>query len=361
MTNNWWYEKDGVANGPIEEKLLVGLISTGKVQADTLVWKVGASDWVPANSVAELAIQPPPIPKKEMGVKIAAEPNDCLCLVVAASTTNVDISSDKVTNGMLWRRFFARSFDMLWISLIVSAIYIAHLWTSSSASSSQVKAMLFLLAAVLFVDAIIMCKFGTNIGKLILGVRVRGASGDKLSIDEAIERNARLYFSGMLLGAPVLSFFAHAYQFYRVKKNGFTSYDDGRFTVSASPLKISHSRIIVFSLIYVIVVVASAASISIMNDAMAVISVRNTASVDEKANHNKHYMEETGDTDSLIAVQEAIDKSPPLRYWIENDSVRAKYAISIDDELKGDPIWKFASLEERFREVVRRVKVKYGE
>lgn len=60
----WHYVQNGKACGPVDAETLLALFKTGSVSRDTLVWKEGMGDWVPARSVPEFAatVQSPPTP-----------------------------------------------------------------------------------------------------------------------------------------------------------------------------------------------------------------------------------------------------------------------------------------------------------
>jgi uncharacterized RDD family membrane protein YckC len=57
----WYYAEQGQRVGPVERELLDERIRDGTIQAATLVWRAGLSDWRPAADVAELEV-PPSLP-----------------------------------------------------------------------------------------------------------------------------------------------------------------------------------------------------------------------------------------------------------------------------------------------------------
>jgi len=66
----WHYVQNGQACGPVDATALQLLLQNGSVGAETLVWKQGLPNWIPARSVPEFAsfigaapgMTPPPIP-----------------------------------------------------------------------------------------------------------------------------------------------------------------------------------------------------------------------------------------------------------------------------------------------------------
>lgn len=95
--NHWWYEKDGVATGPVSANELRRLLSSDEVNPDVLVWCTGFGDWWKYSSIVaefgdnviEWALEnmtdikdaeddgisdtPPPIPKTPTASSSSAE------------------------------------------------------------------------------------------------------------------------------------------------------------------------------------------------------------------------------------------------------------------------------------------------
>ncbi|MBX3375159.1 MAG: SPFH domain-containing protein [Phycisphaeraceae bacterium] len=66
-----WVALDGRQDGPLDEHALRSLVSTGRLTAQTLVWRQGLAGWLPAAQVPEaqrlLAQVPPPLPDDASG------------------------------------------------------------------------------------------------------------------------------------------------------------------------------------------------------------------------------------------------------------------------------------------------------
>ncbi|MFM4938175.1 hypothetical protein [Aeromonas enteropelogenes] len=60
-------------------------------------------------------------------------------------------------------------------------------------------------------------------------------------------------------------------------------------------------------------------------------------------------------------VQTALQAVPELATWMEHDQDRATFAVSVDERLKADPMWKNKPLAERFAEVTKRTKAAFGD
>lgn len=53
--NQWYYAANGAQQGPVSLDQLNEWVRNGQFPADTLVWRDGMAQWLPANQVAELA------------------------------------------------------------------------------------------------------------------------------------------------------------------------------------------------------------------------------------------------------------------------------------------------------------------
>lgn len=51
----WYYVQNGQQAGPVSQEDLTESLRTGAVQPNTLVWRNGMGNWLPANEVAELS------------------------------------------------------------------------------------------------------------------------------------------------------------------------------------------------------------------------------------------------------------------------------------------------------------------
>ncbi len=51
MATNWYYKVMGVEDGPVSSEELLALARAGRIQADTLLRKVGTDEWALAERV----------------------------------------------------------------------------------------------------------------------------------------------------------------------------------------------------------------------------------------------------------------------------------------------------------------------
>ena len=50
---DWFYGKEGSQHGPISELEISTLVASGQIDATTVIWREGMTDWLPVNQVPE--------------------------------------------------------------------------------------------------------------------------------------------------------------------------------------------------------------------------------------------------------------------------------------------------------------------
>lgn len=133
-----------------------------------------------------------------------------------------------------WRRYFARTFDLLTAGLLVflvTSFLIGYLFPSIANGyvkfvSNDIIASIVVYLLWLPTEAAFISLTGTTPGKWIFGIRVVNISGKFLSYSAAIERAALVWFKGNGLGIPLISMVAQAMAYDTLKKSGTTSWDN---------------------------------------------------------------------------------------------------------------------------------------
>ncbi len=107
-----------------------------------------------------------------------------------------------------WRRFFARTLDEAFYSVIWSCFLALaldmNLLNRSSAANFVDIVMTLLLTFLL--EPLQLALFGTTLGKWILGIHIRHNDDRKLSLSEAFERTGQVLFSGLGLHIPIYNY-----------------------------------------------------------------------------------------------------------------------------------------------------------
>ena len=232
----WWYIIKDKKTGPIEIEALKKLFQTGVVGKKTMLWREGMEVWQPLDEVEELssmrALIPPPLPSKPK------------------------MSEHDYPLAKRWPRFFARIFDIWWISLLFTfvAAFILSMYSAgfvrfiNSPGSGQALQLLS-LPVVMVIDAMLYKAFGNTPGKALLGIAVKTSEGKNLSFTQYLGRNFSMWVRGFGLGIPLVNLFTMGAQSGRLGKGLPASYDESPgYFVRAKP---THwARIVAFTLAF---------------------------------------------------------------------------------------------------------------
>lgn len=114
---------------------------------------------------------------------------------------------------------------------------------------SIIFSMLFIFIWV-YIEAQLLCTWGTTPGKWVLGIVLRDPNGQKLSFSNALKRSFSVWLRGIGIGLPLISLFTLINSHDELTKEGTTSWDrDGGFVVSHQ--KIGPFRITLAILLFI--------------------------------------------------------------------------------------------------------------
>jgi hypothetical protein len=147
-----------------------------------------------------------------------------------------------------WVRFWARLLDIMLYSAILAFIfpYLANfstVWQPHIAIQwppfiQQLAAWgLINLAAYILIETILLSTLGTTLGKWIFHISLKNNQDQKLSSVTAFKRTFLVYWRGLGLLLPFISFITLFYSYAALNSSGSTSWDKECHTV------VSHQRI----------------------------------------------------------------------------------------------------------------------
>ncbi len=106
-----------------------------------------------------------------------------------------------------WKRFFARFLDMSIYSLIITVIFSLGLNLNLSNSSGwNIVDVILTLIMMWIIEPILLCVFGTTLGKWVLGLYVIDDDGNKLSYRSATERTSAVCWHGIGFCIPIFQY-----------------------------------------------------------------------------------------------------------------------------------------------------------
>lgn len=157
-----------------------------------------------------------------------------------------------------WIRYFARMLDLNLFAILIglfSFITFPEFTNRLKNNWSILGALIFFLPLMVLFEAIIIAIFGNTPGKAILNIKIANRAGENLNFTEALKRVFYLYIHGLGMGMPILSQLTCLQQYFKLKKDGKTSWDK-KFNYSITHSRISTLRgisfitLLAFSLIF---------------------------------------------------------------------------------------------------------------
>lgn len=107
-----------------------------------------------------------------------------------------------------WQRFFARTFDTFFYTMLLLALSAWLMDGKISPWSGTVSTILGFAMTLVF-EPVQLRLFGTTLGKWIFGIRVTDNEGDKLSLSDGFWRTLGVIFYGEGLGIGLINFWRY--------------------------------------------------------------------------------------------------------------------------------------------------------
>jgi uncharacterized RDD family membrane protein YckC len=173
----------------------------------------------------------------------------------------LDAALGNLRQATRWPRFFARTLDM-WLFLSILSVLIAiplavldpafGRWLQEPGSAYLYA--IPLVPIYLLAEAVCYAMFGNTPGKTLLAIRIGDLSGRRLTFKEFLQRNFKLWDSGLACGIPIVSMFTYYNQSRRVYAGRPASYDE-KLGTRAFGKKLGAGRIVSFSIVFVLLLV----------------------------------------------------------------------------------------------------------
>jgi uncharacterized RDD family membrane protein YckC len=234
----WFYVDGGQRAGPVAETEFDRLIATGKIQAETLVWRDGMANWQPLREIRPIAppatgYAPPFSAQSPATIATAPAANEVVCahcqgifprentiqygtsyVCAACKPAFIQKLKEGATTevGMnyagFWIRFGAKLIDGL-VMAVISIPVLIFMFASmfSSNPGGQPGALqLGLQAAVQFGISILSVlyvtffhgRYGATLGKMACGLKVVTPEGGSISYARAFGRACAEILSGVI-------------------------------------------------------------------------------------------------------------------------------------------------------------------
>lgn len=136
---------------------------------------------------------------------------------------------DDVPQIRPWVRYWARMIDYTIAGFILG--FVTNMFDLNVSDSAYTDSFIACIGWM-FIEPLLLAKFGTTFGKWILGTRVEDSSGNNLSYKKALLRSFRVWLIGMGAFIPIVNLIALIASYYQLKNNGTTLWDKGESIVN---------------------------------------------------------------------------------------------------------------------------------
>lgn len=226
----WYYVRDNQRQGPISEAEFQSLVTSGVIQADTLVWRQGMSEWQPyakvfpgaataanGDDTEVCAVSGKRYPKREMiqyeGKWISAEHRDKFFQQLREGVVAPVIGGlpGPYGYGGFWLRAGGFIIDriILWVLTIPIGMLFSVFMGAGAVNSARFNIARMLAAEAVMLGLIFAINLGYEIffirkfdatpGKMAVGVKVFRTDGSKLSVMRIVGRLFAKGISGLIL------------------------------------------------------------------------------------------------------------------------------------------------------------------
>ncbi|GHC67702.1 RDD family protein [Roseibacillus persicicus] len=197
----FWLSKEGEKDGPILDFELRSRIRAGEVEKDQKVWYSDLDEWTPIGEVELFA--------NEFTPQVVTDENVGEYLEKLEQEDHQTVTPPPVPAELhLWRRFGGRWFDYLVYLMIFFLLVLGLDLDLLALWENPYFAFVFILPW-LFLETVALHYWGTTPGKWLVGLKVRGPEGNKLSPGASFLRTMRVMILGMGFGQVFLREVCH--------------------------------------------------------------------------------------------------------------------------------------------------------
>lgn len=233
-----WFFLNGVKEaGPFTRDQIQSLLSVSSISGETLLWRPGCVDWMPASTFAQFYVGPlQPSHNSSWHDSLHGAPREIFIAEPDEPTARVNAWQWADETPRPWRRCLARGLDLsLWSVIMMFALGVGLNFLDPQSlrrligiltQPGSIVAVIFLaFVLAMILNAILIGLTGGNLGKWLFGVRVLDETYRPMGIIKSVKREARVLFHGLGLGLPIVSLITPVVAYRTLKVHGATSWD----------------------------------------------------------------------------------------------------------------------------------------
>ncbi len=215
----WYYAEGNNKAGPVSQDQLNRLAADGTIGADTLIWRMGMTDWQPLSEVNMSSDSPNEWGKcGECGNDYAPTPltgsEEKFCENCKLARSRQALPETRLKYGRLPNRFVAKIIDLLFMLAMAGMIegLSRKIFPASYASNAvtpvfMITLTLNMLLGVFYVTWFVG-KFGATPGKMVLKLKISTPPGNKIGYLHAFGRYCGEYIAGLgIMGFLIMTAF----------------------------------------------------------------------------------------------------------------------------------------------------------
>ena len=244
MSKIWYLSADGSAQeGPITSKEVMARLEEKSEGSASFVWRAGLDNWREIRSVSEFVSldmnAPFGFPKTmstEGGFRHDSKEDIIPSQIGRHNLTTPEstMSSSALVNHHPWRRFFARTVDLLIWSTAASFLIglLLAMFTPQLVNRFVALTSNMYIAGIVFyflwipVEATLLTLFGTTFGKWCFGISVEQQDRGNLDFGTALNRTCLVWLKGDGLGLPLVTLITRIVAYNKLTSTGITSWDE---------------------------------------------------------------------------------------------------------------------------------------
>ncbi len=238
---------EGKRRGPLTHLQVRQLIDTGELAGENLVWHQELDGWKPLDELEEFGDA---LLRSGAGEKQdAASLDEGRGTIDREETGTSSLQAKQPTEGSgeqdsapppansgtlpaadsppqpfrIWTRVGARLVDT--IILVSAACILFSLAGGALVAGLGMFFPLVLIASTFFMEAGLLCSFGTTPGKALLGITIRTARGEILTWGAALRRSLLVWLRGLGLGYPLFAMILGIFCYLEVRRRGDIIWD----------------------------------------------------------------------------------------------------------------------------------------
>jgi uncharacterized RDD family membrane protein YckC len=230
---NWYYVEQGQQAGPVDDAQLEELRRSGRIQADTLIWREGMANWSPYSEVkggARAAGGAPPPAAGMFSGGPGEEPTEAVCtecgkifpkanmirygtahvcagckpLFMQKLTEGAPLSAATMNYAGFWIRFAAKFVDGIILGIPFMVVFAIVAVARGRAPTRREFDLVPLLIQLAFVvvqgvyTIYFVGKYGATPGKMVCKLKIVSQYGESISYGRATGRFFAEMLSGMI-------------------------------------------------------------------------------------------------------------------------------------------------------------------